>query len=195
MSKFYVTLDVAIDKNCMSKQGLRLYELNVEELEYLERIYIDSFPSNERRLWKQIVEGVEGLKAKPIFNDAILCGFVTTWALNGALYVEHLVIDEMLRGRGLGGKVMQELLALTNGEPLILEVEPRGTTSEAERRIAFYERQGLKLLEYEYIQPPYVEGGEFIRLDLMSSQTLSYDQIEEMVQELYRVVYQYTPKS
>lgn len=172
-------------------QGLQACQLQSQQLEHLEEMYISSFPECERRPWAQILAGVAvGFEARPLFHREQICGFVTIWRLPTGLYVEHLVVDAAQRGAGIGSKVMLDILAEARDRAVILEIEPPEQGIEAMRRQAFYQRLGLQPLDYPYIQPPYEVGGSSVRLNLMSNQPLSLEQIERVVDDLYRIVYQ-----
>jgi hypothetical protein len=69
----------------------------------------------------------------------------------------------------------------------VLEVEPPEDEIK-KRRIAFYERCGFHLSKEEYYQPPYQEGGEPVRLMLMSYPE-PITRHDEVSAALYRDVY------
>ncbi len=51
---------------------------------------------------------------------------------------------------------------------IVLEVE-RPETEEARRRVIFWEKLGFKLNEHHYIQPPYDDWKEPVKMFIMSS--------------------------
>lgn len=135
----------------------------------LERLYLDSFPPEERRPWEQVAAGSGSPELLCIATpEAPAAGLVSIWRFDAFTYVEHLCTDPALRGRGTGAAVMAALRA--EGRPLLLEVEhPQGPDSIEQRRINFYRRCGFHLLDYDYVQPPYAPGLPPVRLLLMST--------------------------
>ncbi|MDE7119417.1 MAG: GNAT family N-acetyltransferase [Muribaculaceae bacterium] len=154
--------------------------------------YIGSFPEAERRDWSDIVTRVTG--NDPFFSlyvieaDGMPVGFVTTWLLPDALYVEHFAIFPHLRSNGLGAGSIAAIKALAPDKPVVLEVELPETSHEAQRRIAFYERTGFTAMEdFPYFQPPYRPGGESVPLMLMVTDSLADPQ--RFVIMLHTLVY------
>lgn len=166
-------------------------QLSLEELASLEEMYHESFPPQERRPWAQLLEGSHPYFAIRVLRSrGVVCGFVSLWQLPSMLFVEHLVVSPSMRGQGVGSKAMQSLLSALEGRPLVLEIEPPESSTEAERRRCFYEQLGLELLPYDYTQPPYTAGGEAVPLRLMASCSLTLEQINIIVDELYSFVYE-----
>lgn len=173
--------------------GLHWASLSEVELLYLEQIYTESFPIEERRPWKDLLEGCgEDFSIRVLRHQGQVCGLMSFWRLSLAIFVEHLVVSSAWRGLGLGAHALQSLLEEANTLPLVLEVEPRALSHEAERRCRFYERLGLKVLPIDYTQPSYHAGGESLPLNLMSNHTLAPSDFQPIIDELYRVVYRIT---
>lgn len=139
----------------------------------LRALYFDSFPPEERRSWESIIELTDN-QSSPfnmtmIQRDGVTAGFITWWRLGGARYVEHFAIIPAMRGGGLGGEAIRNFVG-ADPMPVILEVEPAGSTDMADRRIAFYERCGFTgHRDFGYIQPPYSPGLPEVPLMLMTS--------------------------
>lgn len=164
--------------------------LNEEELKRLRQMYIESFPPEERRPWEQLLGKMnEAFALRLLRYRGCPCGFLSLWRLRHAVFVEHFVISPAVRGQGVGSAAMKSLLTEPRDCPLILEIEPRELSPEARRRQEFYERLGLTLLPYPYIQPPYIAGTMGVRLRLMSCHPLPETQIQPIIDELHRVVY------
>ena len=114
---------------------------------HLRQIYEEAFPPEERRPWSQLFDRqhCEHVAQLIIYGERV-AGFLVSWELPSSHYFEYLVIDPALRGQGLGTKVLQRISQLYDDEyPIVLEAEPAGYSPMAERRLAFYERFGLKV--------------------------------------------------
>ena len=112
-------------------------------------------------------------------------GFVTVWALGEWTFVEHFVIYERYRSRGLGASALGELKRLFSR--IVLEVE-RPETEIAARRIAFYQRCGFYQNEYPYRQPSYREAGGEVDMYLMTYPSAATD-ARGVAKMLYERVY------
>ncbi|MDH6303478.1 ribosomal protein S18 acetylase RimI-like enzyme [Parabacteroides sp. PF5-5] len=160
-------------------------------LEKLEKTYIGSFPEQERRAFPLFVELIEReprFSAYVLLKEGSYIGFLTTWALEGFVYVEHFAIDEAARNGGVGKAAMEQLLKQTSA-PVILEVElPQDELSI--RRVGFYERLGFRLDDHAYTQPPYAKGSDWLPMYLMSYGKINLNESFEQVKgELYKNVY------
>lgn len=135
-------------------------------------LYENAFPEEERRPtadWIRLMSERASFHADAILlSDGTFAGILTYWTFKGFGYVEHFATQPALRGHGLGGKAIASLIEKARPTPIVLEVEPP-TDETARRRISFYERQGLSLVEKDYIQPPYRPDGECLNLHLMST--------------------------
>ncbi|MGM9865461.1 MAG: GNAT family N-acetyltransferase, partial [Muribaculaceae bacterium] len=109
-------------------------------------------------------------------------GLVTVWEFDGFSYVEHFAVQPGLRGAGVGSWVLSQLR-----EPVILEVEPAGSTPEAERRIRFYERNGFRVLDVQYVQPPY--SPELPELELKLMLRGDIEDIDAVIKTIHKNVY------
>ena len=178
---------------------MRIIRINTGSPLYAEteRIWLESFPENERRdtqIHKAAVDGdkrffynaiVEDISADScawdydcvasdagIIDGDRVIGLLSWWALDGMVYGEHFAMSPSVRGRGLGEKIFTEVTGkfLAHGLPFVIEVEePSSENPIAARRIRFYERGGMHLLEAPYFQPPYRRKGAPIPMRLTSS--------------------------
>lgn len=129
--------------------------------------------------------GIEeaGIKAKAeAEGKTVEVGLVTVWEFDGFSYVEHFAVQPGLRGAGVGSWVLSQLR-----EPVILEVEPAGSTPEAERRIRFYERNGFRVLDVPYVQPPY--SSELPELELKLMLRGDIEDIDAVIKTIHKNVY------
>lgn len=125
------------------------------------------------------------------FCENELIGFIAFWNLNGFSFLEHFAVKSNIRGLGIGGKIL-EYAKENLPSPLILEVEPISFSSNAQRRIHFYQRHGFCLNDYKYFQPPLREGSENLPLQIMSSPLpLKETEFNDVKNVLYAQIYDF----
>lgn len=152
--------------------ALRFLRINNREdpyLSFVKALYESAFPVQERREWR----GLLSLIAEncDMHLDLVTDGdqpvaFVIWWNIEGWMFIEHFAVSSTERGKNYGSRIMIHYIELAKNL-MILEVEPP-LTDDAQRRIRFYERLGLYLLDFKYEQPSYREKGVFYPLCLMS---------------------------
>ena len=141
--------------------------------ELARRLYLDAFPAEERRDWSTILMQPSDTRRGPFLKciglEDVFAGMITTWHFDDFNYIEHLATDPAVRGAGVGSLVLS-MLRQGFRTPWVIEVErPSDDNPMAARRIAFYQRNGFTLLDYDYIQPPYGPGLPEVPLLLMST--------------------------
>jgi ribosomal protein S18 acetylase RimI-like enzyme len=163
------------------------------DLEFVERLYIESFPRNERRPISELHHLIEHEKDFHVYvvankdNDRV--GFFTYWSFSHYIYAEHFAVNPEFRNTGIGKKIMEFLLASFK-RPIILEVETPDNEI-AKRRISFYERLGFTpWYNYEYMQPPYEKEFDPVPMTLMTHGDISLDSnFENIKSDIYKKVY------
>ena len=125
----------------------------------------------------------QGLKA----NSQKLLGLLTTWHFEEFIYIEHFAIDPTLRSQGYGSEALKAFIH-EHGKPIVLEAEPP-TDALSIRRIKFYERIGLTLYDFPYMQPAYTEDSHPVELRLMGTIDTEATPLTDVEQQLHREVY------
>lgn len=125
----------------------------------------------------------QGLKA----NSQKLLGLLTTWEFDDFIYIEHFAIDPTLRSQGYGSEALKAFIH-EHGKPIVLEAEPP-TDALSIRRIKFYERIGLTLYDFPYMQPAYTEDSHPVELRLMGTIDTEATPLTDVEQQLHREVY------
>lgn len=145
----------------------------------IEGLLVRAFPESERRDLDAQRHNVDDPGVPVTCYGAYaegrdgLAGFITVWDMGGYRYIEHLATAEAVRNGGIGGAIVDAVMRTVPATPLVLEAEPEGSGEMARRRMAFYERHGLRAWRgYDYLQPPYRPGGERVPLVLMATQGL-----------------------
>ncbi len=167
-----------------------LEKFSLDDFNQIYEIMQDSFPVDERRPYEE-QKALFSLSTYQIYGKrgkGETQAFIAAYSLKDLLFIEHFAVKKTMRGQGLGGEILQELLKTTS-KRVCLEVElPQ--TPIACRRIAFYERNGFVYNEYSYAQPPLSEGQNSVPLRIMSAPAgLSATQFNEVKQRLYAEVY------
>ena len=174
----------------------------------LVRIYLQSFPIDEQRPVESIARlfieeprytmyaivdadgerpKVIGESQEPRANSHSLLGLLTTWKFADFIYIEHFAIDPALRSQGYGSEALKAFIQNLD-KPLVLEAEPP-TDEMTRRRIRFYERIGLTLYDYPYIQPAYTEESLPVELRLMGTIDTEATPLDRVSDTLHREVY------
>ena len=127
---------------------------------------------------------------RPIANSPKLLGLLTTWHFEEFIYIEHFAIDPTLRSQGYGSEALKAFIH-EHGKPIVLEAEPP-TEALSIRRIKFYERIGLTLYDFPYMQPAYTEDSHPVELRLMGTLDTNATPLPLVSQILHREVYGWT---
>lgn len=161
-----------------------LREIHTSDAVYpwLERLWLASFPRNERRdtdAQRYNTDMRTNFHCLLAEDDGKPVGFITYWHFGDFCYGEHLATDPACRNKGYGAQILSTLnakLSPLNTQlsphnapmPFVLEVE-MPTDDLARRRIAFYKRNGFTLWDrYAYIQPPYRPADKPLPMLLMA---------------------------
>lgn len=161
------------------------------DVDFIEQIYIESFPPNERRPVVEFLRLLQDDKTFTVYlilDDDKRVGFLTTWTFDTFIYAEHFAIAPEYRSAGYGKEVMEAFIGQTT-LPIILEVETP-ENELAKRRIAFYERVGFKAWNIPYTQPAYEEKYGPVPMVLMTYRTIALDKLFDNIKSLiYKKVY------
>ena len=137
----------------------------------LVRVYQTSFPIDEQRPIESIARLIEYnirfVAYALLDTEGDFLGLLTTWHFEDFIYIEHFAIDPTLRSQGYGSEALKAFIH-EHGKPLVLEAEPP-TDALSIRRIKFYERIGLTLYDFPYMQPAYTEDSNPVELRLMGT--------------------------
>lgn len=153
-------------------------------------LYENAFPIHERRTLEALTPILNEPKIhlKAIMLHERFIGFAIYWKPEDWLYLEQLAITPEFRGKKHGKKVI-EYLKHVAGQKLILETE-LPETDEAVRRIRFYERLGLKAVNYPYKQPPYRKEESPFPMLLMSAVEVNEEECNRVVNMIRYEVYE-----
>lgn len=171
--------------------------LEVKDYPAFLKLYNETFPENERRIYKSAEHVANFIKEKGGKFRAFaiddggddFVGFLSYWIFEGYVYIEHFAIVPEQRGKNIGRKLLSHLFN-TVSPNVLLEVE-KPETPEAQRRIAFYEKCGFKLREdINYVQPPYSAEQSGVEMMLMTHGDVKLRDtrdLREMLTDVYNV--------
>ena len=112
---------------------------------------------------------------------------LTTWHFDTFIYIEHFAIASTQRSQGHGSEALKAFIH-EHGKPIVLEAEPP-TDALRIRRIKFYERSGLTLYDFPYIQPAYTPESNPVELRLMGTLDISTTPLTLVSNPLHSEVY------
>ncbi len=167
-----------------------MQRLFADRFDEMFEILEQSFPADERRPREQQLKLFEIPEYKVFFEgeEEKIMGFMALWEFEDFVYIEHFALRADCRGRGTGSKMLGQAMSAFD-KPVCLEVEPPETEKSC-RRIAFYERNGMYLNHYDYIQPPLAEGQNSLPLKIMTSiGKITPGQFDSIKNTLYKYVY------
>lgn len=164
--------------------------MNRDKFEVIWDIFVKSFTEDERRIKaKQYA-----LLQNPLYHletyksDGLAVAYIAYWDFGDFLYIEHLATEPAMRGQGIGGKMLSDLLKKHNKQTVLESEKPEEELSQ--RRIGFYQRLGFKLNDYEYFQPSYGVGKEELSLVFLSyPDALTREQFMTIRRTIYENVY------
>lgn len=151
------------------------------------KAYTTSFPADERRNDKQFQDLFNHplVKIFSVLDENQHKGYLVTWQLSHALFVEHFEVFEEYRGHNLGSKILTELHNMYS--KIVLESEPPTLNEIAKRRINFYQRNSFAIIDEAYIQPSYGVGKYPLSLYLLAN--FAPENLTLLKEEIYDTVY------
>ena len=110
------------------------------------------------------------------------CGFSYVIHTEKMAFILYLAVDGTMHSKGYGSEIMRQIIKHHESREIVLNCEPMADYAEnAEqrlRRIRFYERLGLKVTEYQY-----VEGGDFPYAIMSSRSPFSVDEYKTLLKK------------
>lgn len=171
--------------------------LKMEDYPAFLKLYNDTFPVDERRLYEDEKHLDNFIKMKGGKFNAfaakdgdLFLAFLSYWTFEGYTYIEHFAVNPAQRGKNLGRLMLNHLFKEVS--PNVLVEVKNGDTEEDKKRIEFYEKNDFKLRkEFNYTQPSYGgKGQQAVPMLLMTHGDVNLhnmDSIKDMLQEVYNV--------
>ncbi|KXT76147.1 GNAT family N-acetyltransferase [Streptococcus sp. DD12] len=124
----------------------------------VKELYLGAFPENERfpfvlleaaSLWK-------GHAFKALYEDDQFVGLVYYCFNQEFFYLLFFAVSPDVQSQGYGGRIMADLKAKAEDRTFILMVEAMeeeaDNAHQRKRRIAFYDRHGFSVTDYDYVE-------------------------------------------
>ncbi len=137
-----------------------------------------------RKQWTEGKVSIWGIE-----DNEYLAGVITLWVFSDFVFVENFAVDESLRNKGIGARLLKEVVEKHKDKRIVLEVEPPENDLQ-KRRIIFYERNGFTLSPFRYIQPALRESCEDVQLQIMhTGDILKKDEFMDIRSDIFSTVY------
>ena len=114
----------------MSKSiSIRPLNSNSPELQQAVELYIEAFPSCERRDTNEWLDCLSIVPNNPyvlfgIYLSQDFIGFISCWIFNTFVYAEHFAVKQTARGNGIGASTISLVKEHFGNTPIVLEAEP-----------------------------------------------------------------------
>ena len=126
-----------------------------EQLGRVEALYLSAFPKGERKPFEIILQKREEgfVDVLALEESGEFAGLALTIKYGDLVLLDYFAVEESAREHGYGSKALKALFATYTGKRLMIEIE--STKEEADNRIqrlrrkAFYERNGMVLLDFD----------------------------------------------
>lgn len=135
--------------------AIRKVTPTTENIDEIKRLYIDSFPQNERRNFDSLMTMGDGKsEIIALYDGDIFCGFVSLLNGNVISHIIYFAIEEELRGNGYGSESLKAIHEYQSGRRVIVDIERETETApnneQRRRRKQFYLRNGYEETEIKY---------------------------------------------
>ncbi|MGU3415651.1 GNAT family N-acetyltransferase [Enterobacteriaceae bacterium C34A] len=159
-----------------------------ERFSLVDNLYSHAFPWHEQRedVAKRQALAHPDYALEAWFDGDTFVGLSGTWQFGDYSYIEHLAIDDSLRGQGYGKRLLARLLA--RNPCTLLEIDPL-TTDIARKRLRFYQSMGFVANDYAHTHPSYHDGIANHELIVLSyPQPLAGEAYQRFRKDLHQVV-------
>ena len=117
-------------------------------------LYRRAFPSEERiPLWHMRLMSLRrNVRLRAWLDGGALVGLTYTVSRPTMLWLFYFAVNDAVRSRGYGSRILSHLRQEAEGRTIVLEIEPLDdgapNIEQRRRRLAFYERGGFALTGY-----------------------------------------------
>jgi GNAT superfamily N-acetyltransferase len=168
------------------------------------KIYLTSFPENERRPVASIERDIDRGQGRLIIGriDDRVVSMALFHPIKGTrfLFGDYMAIAEEYRSRGIGEQLLKNVFAIFNDmdfDHIFGEFEnPYFDENELKmRRVNFFKRMGMKeLKDVRYILPPLQGSSDtemiLMVLSRMEKDSLDKEEVRDMLIQIFKDIYQ-----
>lgn len=132
--------------NIIKRMEMKELKRGDRELNEIRRLYEASFSEDEKMPFRVILNRLnEHHKLYLITDEEQIAGFVYMY-LDKVSFVYYFAVEEHLRGKGYGTRILQMLNGIESTEKIVLEIDrvtdDMTEADESYRRLRFYEHSG-----------------------------------------------------
>lgn len=107
-------------------------------------IYLQAFPEQERLPVRDVLLVPHGGRRVVLAVDGgVVLGLMVTIASPEVVFLEYLAVDARRRSSGVGGALLRRVVVDAGDHDVLAELEPAGSSPDADRRARFYSRHGF----------------------------------------------------
>lgn len=124
----------------------------------VRELYLEAFPANERFPYGALLlaSQLKGHALRAIYDGEDFVGLVYYCYGASYFYLLFFAIAPSAQSQGYGGRVMADLKGFADQRTFVLMAEALDETADnahqRQRRIAFYDRHGFAVSDYDYIE-------------------------------------------
>jgi len=122
----------------------------------VDALYESAFPLHEKRNYAAKIRAFNhaNYQQQAWFDGELFVGMIGMWDFGDYSYIEHLAVNDRLRGQGYGKRMLSQFLQ--QFPQTILEIDPL-TTEIAHKRLHFYQSLGFQINHFPHFHPTYHE--------------------------------------
>lgn len=156
--------------------------------EQVWRLYNESFLQYERRRISSHSLASEDADFHTYIavDNGNLLALLFYWTFDNCIYIEHLAVDPLRRGRNIGATLLTNFFSQYPARNIILEIDPP-VDDISKRRLAFYEKLSFKNTGRIFTHSSYTRNGTGHQLLVLSYPELlsdaQYGRFMELVTE------------
>lgn len=141
---------------------VKIVNSKLNEYKKVLRIYKESFPTNEKLpMWiLRLMSKRKSVDFLAFYDEDVFCGFTYLIHNKNTTFVFYLAIDESIRSKGYGSKILNWIVNDNKGNNIVLNIE---TVDEKydnyQQRISrqkFYFKNGFVDTKYKLINSGYI---------------------------------------
>lgn len=164
-------------------------KINSKMPEYKEiiDIYRSSFPRTEQiSIWiLRLMSHKKNFYWLAFYDDNRLCGFVYFMVNSEALFILFLAVDNRIRSKGYGSRILSWLRERYPSREIFLDVETidesAANSKQRRQRIEFYRKNGI------YQTGSFVENKYMVFEILSTDKTFDEERYEDIMKSYFRI--------